>query len=106
MTITAGAGVASLTHPRLGKDSLPVYLLCLPLAGFALMQSRLGYRGSRKRKLIGFLVGGCMFTALILQTACGGESTSGGLKAQNYTVTVTGMSGSTEHTTTVSISVR
>jgi FG-GAP-like repeat len=105
MTITAGTGAASLTRPPFEMDSLPLYGLWLPVASFALMRSRLGHGESRKRKRLGSLAGVGLFTALILQTACGGGSGSGP-KSQSYTVTVTATSGSTKHITLMSISVR
>ena len=67
---------------------------------------------AKKRKLLGLVLYSVMFTGLIFQAACGGGGSSrsggggGGTPASNYAITVTGTSGSTQHSTTTTLTVR
>jgi hypothetical protein len=82
----------------------------LPIGGLALLGAGLT---SRKKKFLCFLFGYLMFSGLIFLMACGGSSSSGGgggggnpgTPAGTYTITVTGVSGSLTHPTTVSLKV-
>ncbi|PYV56697.1 MAG: hypothetical protein DMG97_24340 [Acidobacteria bacterium] len=66
---------------------------------------------AKKRKLLGLVLYSVMFTGLIFQAACGGGGSSrsggggGGTPASNYAITVTGTSGSTQHSTTTTLTV-
>jgi len=70
-----------------------------------------GMAAPNRRKRLSYcfaflLVGGCL-----LQVACGGGSNGsgsggGGTAPGTYTVTVTGAAGSTQHTTTVTLTVQ
>ncbi|PYV96981.1 MAG: hypothetical protein DMG89_16030 [Acidobacteria bacterium] len=60
-------------------------------------------RGRSKRKLASSLAVGVLFAGLLLQAACGGN---GGPSAQTYTVTITGSSTFTEHSTSVTLGVQ
>jgi hypothetical protein len=102
LTISTGAAAASLAPSPL-HDSLVFLFGWLPIVGFAFMGVGFGSRLSIKRKLTVCLLGGILFSALILQVACGG---SGRPRSQTYTITVAGASGSTQHSTTVPITVR
>jgi len=62
-----------------------------------------GTRRSPRSRLTVYLLG-ILFAGLTFQAACGGGS--GGLGPTAYTVTVTGMSGSTQHSTTVVLKVQ
>ena len=44
-----------------------------------------------------------MFVGLLSQLACGGGGMSSATGSTSYTVTVTGVSGSTQHSTTVTL---
>lgn len=99
LTISAGSSVASLNsfHPfRKGG------LLWFPVAGFAFLGTGLGFW--RKRKLLLIVVGAALFAGLITQLACGGGGS--GTKSTAYTVTVTGTSGATQHSTIVNLTVQ
>jgi hypothetical protein len=99
LTINAGSSAASLSFPRLsGKGGL----LWPPLAGFVFLGTGVGL--SQRRKLPVVLLGTALFTGLIAQLACGGGS--GGRKPTAYTVTVTGSSGATQHSTTLKLAVQ
>ena len=102
LTISTGAAAVSVV-PSTRQDSLAFRFGWLPIVGFAFMGVGFGCRLSIKRKLTVCLLGGILFSALILQGACGGSS---GPRSQIYTITVTGASGSTQHSTTVPITVR
>ena len=99
-TVTATASIAALPPHR---DSPPLQFLWLPVAGFVLMGAGFGPNRSTRSKLTVYLLGGMLFGGLIFQAACGG---SGGPGSTAYTITVTGTSGSTQHSTTTTLTVQ
>jgi hypothetical protein len=104
LTINTGAATASLVPASLRHDSCPLHFLWLPVAGFALMGAGFSSSRSTRRRLTIFLLGGLLFGGLIFQAACGGGSS--GPRSQTYTITVTGASGSTQHSTTTTLTVQ
>jgi hypothetical protein len=108
LTITTTAQTASVASP-FGRRSSPLYATWLVLS--AMLLGTAGMAAPKRRKLLGYcfaflLVGGCL-----LQAACGSGSNGsgtggGGTLAGTYTVTVTGAAGSTQHTTTVTLTVQ
>jgi hypothetical protein len=104
LTISTGAAAASLVPSSTRHDSLAFRFGWLPIVGFAFMGVGFGSRLSIKRKLTVCLLGGILSCGLILQAACGGGSS--GPRSQTYTVTVTGVSGSTQHSTTTTLTVQ
>jgi len=101
LTISTAAAAASLV-PSSTRHVWPAFRFSwLPIVGFAFMG--VGFRLSIKRKLTVCLLGGILFSALILQVACGGGS---GPRSQTYTIAVTGASGSTQHSTTTTLTVQ
>jgi hypothetical protein len=104
LTINTGAATASLVPASLQHDSRPLHFLWLPVAGFALIGSSFGSSRSTRRRLTGYLLGGILFGGLIFQGACGGGSS--GPASTTYTITVTGTSGSTQHSTTTTLKVQ
>jgi len=72
------------------------YAMWLPVVGLSLIGVRFTAPGTRKKKLLGFLLLGLIMAALFFLPACGGSSSSGGggctgcTPSGNYTVTVTG----------------
>ena len=104
MTITAGTTVVSFTQPPASANSQPVPLSWLPIVGFAVAGAGFRRAGSRRRRPLALFVGCVLFAGLIFQTACGGSSS--GPKSQAYTITVTGKVGSTQHSTTVKLTVQ
>ena len=112
LTITTAAHTAALVPPPLGHRSSPLYAIWLVLP--AMLLGTAGMAAPNRRKLLSYcvvslLVGGCL-----LQVACAGTSNSGsgggggtgGTPAGTFTVTVTGVAGSTPHTTTVTLNVQ
>jgi hypothetical protein len=89
-----------LTPPNHG--SLLWHFSWPPVAGLALFGTGLGRGESEKRRVMGFFVACCLFAGLIAQSACGGSSSP---KAQTYTVSVTATSGTTQRSTTVTLTV-
>jgi len=110
LTMSTGAASASLSPSSLHHNARPFQFLWLPVAGFALMGTGFGSSRSVRRKLTVYLLGGTLFAALTLQVACGGgssgSSSSTGPQSTAYTVTVTGTSGLTTHSATVTLAVR
>jgi hypothetical protein len=107
LTITTGSSSASLIPTRpYDRDSQLSRLTWLPVAGFAFMGAGLNFGLSRKRKLLVYLAGAVMFVGLLSQLACGGGGASSSPNSTSYMVTVTGVSGSTQHSTTVIVKVQ
>jgi hypothetical protein len=105
LTVNTAVAMASLVPLSTRQDSLP--LLWLPVAGFALMGTGFSCRLSVRRKLTFCLLGGILFSGLILLAACGGGgSAPSGPRSQAYTITVTGASGSTQHSATTTLTVQ
>jgi hypothetical protein len=109
MTITTAAPAYAMMHPPSTRmpPTAPLALLLgamlVPLAGWWGMR-----RDSRR-----WAAASCLLFGLLLATTfmagCGAGGfplpKAGGTPAGNYTVTVTGTSGSTSHSTTVSLTV-
>ncbi len=105
LIISAGTSAASAMGSTASAGSVEARLLWLPLVAIAVTGSWLNGISS-KRRLMGLLLSGLVFTGLLVQIACGGGSDIGGPKSQNYTVTVTGTSAPTEHSTTLQVKVQ
>jgi hypothetical protein len=105
LTVTTTAATAALMH-----STSIYYATLLPLFGMTLLGVSFG---SRRKKVLGVLLVFLMMSGLLFLAACGGSSSSGGGGGQpgtppgNYTVTVTGTSGSlTPQTTTFTLTVQ
>jgi hypothetical protein len=112
LTITTTGSSAALYHV-----SKMFYAMWLPIVGLSLVGMRFSTAGSRRKKLLGFVILGMVMTLLFLLPACGGGSSSSGgggggggcsgcTPAGAYTVTVTGtdansLANSTQVTLTV-----
>jgi len=102
LTLKAGTALARQIPAPGARQTLYRRSLWLPVLGFALTGAGLGCRNSRKPKWLIFLFGSLLLGALILQPACGGSTHS---SSQPYTVTISGTSGSTLHSTRVMVTV-
>ena len=104
VSVTAGAGAASLRVPAATRGGFnPSSLGWLPIAGFAFMGINLSCSRWRKRKG-NFLAGTAGVAGLFLLVACGGGSSNP--PPVNYAITVTAMSGSTQHSTALTLTVQ
>jgi hypothetical protein len=101
-TLTINTGSASALLGRLSRDSSPVQFLW-PVAGLAIVGAGLGSRHSIRRKLVVCISSAVLCGGLILQSACSGSGPPG---STTYTITVTGISASTQHSTTVPLIVK
>jgi hypothetical protein len=112
LTVTTTSATAVLIRPNIDHSFGPIYAMVFPIFGVALVGMGFSSGGRKRKKLLGVAIGSVLFAALVLQVACGGNSGGGGgtstpgTPAGNYTVTVTGSSGSTQHTTAVTLTVR
>jgi hypothetical protein len=109
LTVSTTAPTEFLARPDLSRGLTPIYAIVVPIFGVALMG--MGFTsGGRRKRLLGFVIGSVLLAGLILQTACGGGSrgttSTPGTPAGNYTVTVTGSSASTQHMTSVVLTVQ
>jgi hypothetical protein len=105
LTINAASAAASLVGPSSRENLRPFNFLWLPVAGFALVGTGYGASLSRTKRVLLFLLGLVLFSGLMSQTACGGGSVVGS-KSTTYTITITGTSGATRHTTNVALTVQ
>jgi hypothetical protein len=105
LTINAASTAASLVGPSSHEKLRPFNFLWLPVAGFALVGTGCGASRSRTKRVLLFLLGLVLFSGLMSQTACGGGSVVGS-KSTTYTITITGTSGATQHTTNVALTVQ
>lgn len=103
LTIGDGSSVSSLNSvQQFAKGSF----LSFPVVGFALLGTGIGVSPSRKKRFVTILLGAVLLIGFTMQTACGGGSGNGGPKSTAYTVTITGTSGATQHSTAVSLNVK
>lgn len=104
LTVTAGAAAASLRLPSVTRGgSNPFSFGWLAVAGFALIGISLGCTPARKGKCNSLAIAPVV-AGLILLAGCGAGSSSS--PPVNYTITVTANSGSTQHSTAVTLTVQ
>jgi hypothetical protein len=111
VTLTvATANVARLDRPG---AFAPVFAVLAGLPVFGILAGRRKLRGAKRRKLAIFGVLALTVALVGIQTACGGGSSSrvqtstggGGGQTRNYTITVTGTSGTITQQTTAALTV-
>jgi uncharacterized repeat protein (TIGR01451 family) len=105
LTITTTAPTAALAAPVAGGW---LYALWLPIVGMAWAGMGLAPKIARKRILAAVTLCFALAGGTLFQVACGGSMpphTTGGTPPGTYTVTVTGTSVSTQHSTNVMITV-
>jgi hypothetical protein len=100
LTVNTGSATASLA-PQRHNSGTGQFLW--PVAGFALVGAGLGSRPSIRRKLVVCISSAVLFGGLIFQSACGGSGAPG---STTYTITITGTSALTQHSTTVPLIVK
>lgn len=104
LTVNAGSSAAVLASP-VSFRSFRGLALWLPVTGLAFVGTGLSIGFSKKRRVLMFLAAAIISSGLIASVACGGGGT-GGPRATAYTVTITGNSGATQHSTTLTVAVQ
>jgi len=105
-SVTAQTTAPSLAQKFPGSSGW-FYAFWLPLVG--VVGASIGsVRNNNKKRTTGLLAGAILLSATTIQLACGGGGThtSGGTPPGNYVITVTGTSGSLQHSTSFSLSVQ
>ncbi len=104
LTITAGSRAASFHSLGFGRESTKAGMLWLPIAGFAFIGTGVGMGLSNRRCILAALIRVTLFFGLVSQLACGGGS--GGSRSATYIVSITGTSGTAQHSTTTTLRVQ
>lgn len=102
LTVNTAAASSSLLPSSFRHGARALQGLWLPVAGFALMG--LGGRSTKRKKLMGVVLGALFLCVLMFQSACGGGQSTP--RSQAYTVTINGTSESTQHSATVTLTVQ
>jgi hypothetical protein len=101
------SSTAALRSPKVIRGSTPFYALWVAIPGLALVGIGVGSVGSKKKSLLGVLLGCLLLAVVMLQIACGSSSSSGGGGGGGggstpYTVNVTGSGGGQTNSVAVS----
>jgi uncharacterized repeat protein (TIGR02543 family) len=110
LTVTTTGPSAALTSSPGATHSSPIYAAWLGFPALALMGiGSVGLR-SRKRRLTCLLFCAALLGSVALQMACGSSSSGGpknsGTPAGTYTVNINATSGTTQHSSSVSVTVQ
>jgi uncharacterized repeat protein (TIGR01451 family) len=105
LTITAPTSLSAFARPLNRGSQLAAVAAVTPVAGLLLGGIGLASRRSRKRRAVLWVLNGGLIILFTVLAGCGGGSPPP--PPQNYTVTVTAAftSGSTQHTTPVTVTV-
>jgi VCBS repeat protein len=104
LTINTGEAAVSLLPASLHRDAGLFWFLWLTVAGLVLMGTGFSSRRSTGNRLTSCLLGRILLAGLIFQAACGAESRDP--RSTTYTITVTGTSGSTQHSTSIALKLQ
>jgi hypothetical protein len=107
LTLTTTGGSAALTPTRITRPFL--YAFCLPMLGLAFAGFGFAKPLQRNRGLAKAVLCFSLLTAVLFQAACGGNNRNRGMHgtpAGTYTITVTGSAGSTQRSTTTTLTVQ
>jgi hypothetical protein len=105
LTVTTTGNSATSHAPEGRSQPGWLYALCLPFAAIVLGRLGFGSRQGVRRNLAWMVLGSMFLLGTVFETACGGGG-SRGTPPGTYTITVTGTSGVTQHSTKVAVTVQ
>jgi FG-GAP-like repeat/FG-GAP repeat len=100
MTINTAVTVVSRNNPQ------PFSFGWLPLVGLVLIGAGVGSNRRSRTKLAAHALGAVLLGGMMFQAACGSGGNRIVQPPKTYTITVTGVSGSTQHSATTTIMVQ
>jgi hypothetical protein len=112
LTVKTTGPSAAMLQPTGIRRSRGMYAIWLVIPG--MLFSTVGLAGEKRRKRLGYLFALLVIAACTLMAGCGSSGSSssgstaptGGTPAGTYTITITGIAGSTSHAASVTLTVQ